>query len=178
MAVIFPNIRPATPQDAQSLCGVLNQIIETGGTTAHVNTFDRDRLFHHYIAPPFAISCLVAAHPERYQQLMGFQALEWADPNWQGVGKLPRGWAVIASFVAADCQGRGIGKALFQATRLCAQNAGVRNIDATIRADNPSGLRYYAKLGFIEYRRIVDVALSNGMFVDKVCTGFSVVKPF
>jgi hypothetical protein len=39
-------------------------------------------------------------------------------------------------------------------------------------------LRYYAKLGFIEYRRIVDVALSNGMFVDKVCTGFSVVKPF
>ena len=114
VAVIFPNIRPATPQDAQSLCGLLNQIIETGGTTAHVNTFDRDRLFHHYIAPPFAISCLVAAHPERHQQLMGFQALEWADPNWQGVGKLPRGWAVIASFVAADCQGRGIGKALFK----------------------------------------------------------------
>ena len=120
MAVIFPNIRPATPQDAQSLCGLLNQIIETGGTTAHVNTFDRDRLFHHYIAPPFAISCLVAAHPERHQQLMGFQALEWADPNWQGVGKLPRGWAIIASFVAADCQRRGLGKALFQATRLCA----------------------------------------------------------
>ena len=50
--------------------------------------------------------------------------------------------------------------------------------DQPIRTDNPSGLRYYAKLGFIEYRRIVDVALSNGMFVDKVCTGFSVVKPF
>ena len=45
-------------------------------------------------------------------------------------------------------------------------------------ADNPSGLRYYAKLGFIEYQRIADVALSNGMVVDKVCTAFSVVKPF
>ncbi len=176
--MIFLNIRSATSQDAQSLCGVLNQIIEIGGTTAHVDTFDRVRLFHHYIAPLFAISCLMAAHPERHQQLMGFQALEWADPNWQGVGKLPRRRAIIASFVAADCQWRGIGTALFQATRLCAQNAGVCTIDATIRDDNPSGLRYHAKVGLIEYRRIVDVALSNGMFVDKVCTGFSVVKPF
>ena len=109
---------------------------------------------------------------------MGFQALEWADPNWQGVGKLPQSWAIIASFVAPDCQGRGIGKALFQATRLRAQIAGVCNIDATIRADNPSGLRYYAQLGFIEYQRIADVALSKGMVADKVCTAFSVIKPF
>jgi GNAT superfamily N-acetyltransferase len=178
MAVISPNIRPATPQGGQSLCALLNQIIETGGITAHVNPFDRDRLFRHYIAPPFAISCLVAAHPERHHQLMGFPALEWADPNWQGVGKLLQGWAIIASFVAADCQGHGIGKALFQATRLRAQNAEVRNNDATIRADNPSGLRYSAKLDFIEYQKIVDVALSNGMVVGKVCTAFSVVKPF
>ena len=75
----------------------------------------------------------MAQHPEHCDQLMGFQALEWADPNWQGVGKMPQIWAIIASFVAPDCQGRGIGKALFQATRLRAQIAGVCNIDATIR---------------------------------------------
>ncbi|HBS39830.1 MAG TPA: hypothetical protein DEA75_15735 [Rhodobacteraceae bacterium] len=58
MAVMSPNIRPATRQDGQSLCALLNQIIETGGTTVHVNPFDSDRLLRHYIAPPFAISCL------------------------------------------------------------------------------------------------------------------------
>jgi len=38
-------------------------------------------------------------------------------------------------------------------------------------------LRYYAKLGFIEYQRIADVPLSNGLLIDRICISFSLVNP-
>ena len=53
-------LRPATPADADRLAALLNQIIDAGGTTAHLNPFDGERLLNHYLAPPLAISCIVA----------------------------------------------------------------------------------------------------------------------
>ena len=47
---------------------------------------------------------------------------------------------------------RGVGKALFAATRLAAENADQQNIDATIGADNANGLAYYDAIGFQSYR--------------------------
>ena len=50
-------LSPATPADADALAALLTQIIQTGGTTAHLHPFDGERLLNHYLAPPLAISC-------------------------------------------------------------------------------------------------------------------------
>ncbi len=103
--------------------------------------------------------------------MLGFQILEHADPNWKGPGWLPEGWAVIASFVAQDQQGRGgVGQRLWRETLLAAKVAGVASIDATIRADNvPGGLAYYAGLGFRDYDRIEAVPpLADGRKTDRI----------
>ena len=142
-------LRPATPADAEALCAVLNPIIEAGGTTAHRRLFDADRMVRHYISPPLLVSCTLA---EVDGDVLGFQALEWADPEWEGEDFLPEGWAVIATFVRTGLTQGGIGTRLFEVTRAAARAAGVVAIDATIRRENTGGLAYYSRMGFEDWR--------------------------
>ena len=102
----------------------------------------------HYLNPPTGISCFAAIENER---LLGFQSLEWSDPNWPKNYQLPSDWASIATFVAPEAQGKGIGKTMFEATERAARVAGIRFIDATIRMENTGGQAYYGGLGFEAY---------------------------
>lgn len=141
-------IRPAEAADAPAMADLLNAIIARGGTTAHCDAFDVDRMISLYVAPPRLIACHVA---ERGGAILGFQALEWTDPDWTGANPLPADWALVATFVAVGTQGQGIGSRLFAATREAARKAGVRMIDATIRRQNSGGLAYYGRMGFEDY---------------------------
>ncbi len=155
-------IRPATLHDAPDMVAVLNPIIVAGGTTAHQRPFEVERIQSHYIAPKRKVSCMVAEDAGR---VIGFQSLNWPQDNDDSV---PGGWAIIASFVAPDAAGKGVGPQLFDATKATARAAGVQVIDATIRADNVPGLRYYSGLGFVDYDLLEDVPLSDGSLVDRV----------
>jgi L-amino acid N-acyltransferase YncA len=141
-------IRPAEIRDAAAMADLLNAIIAEGGTTAHRDPFDVDRMIGDYIAPPRAIACHVA---ERAGAVLGFQALEWTDPAWSGANPLPADWALVATFVAIGTQGQGIGSRLFAATLVAARAAGAAAIDATIRRENRGGLAYYSRMGFVDY---------------------------
>ena len=142
-------LRPATEADARGLCDLLNPIIAAGGTTAHRRVFDAERMIHHYIAPPLSISCTLA---ESKGRILGFQALEWSDPDWPGEDRLPADWAIIATFVRLGLTGAGIGSRLFGITRAAARAAGVAAIDATIRRENAGGRAYYSRMGFEDWR--------------------------
>ncbi|MDO1584326.1 GNAT family N-acetyltransferase [Rhizobium oryzicola] len=143
-------IRPARAEDAPAMAYLINEIIQHGGTTAHKSLFDTDRIMSDFIRPHAAISCFVAVADER---VVGFQALEWADPNWPGEDKkIPADWGIIATYVHRSCQGTGVGRTLFKHTEVAAKSAGVTSIDATIRKENAGGLRYYSSLGFQNYR--------------------------
>jgi ribosomal protein S18 acetylase RimI-like enzyme len=155
-------IRPATPDDAVDMVAVLNAIIAIGGSTAHETPFTQDTMISHYIAPTALVCCHVA---ENAGKVVGFQWLGWPrNPD----DPMPDGWAVIASFVAPDAAGMGIGQGLFSATTSAAKLAGATAIDATIRADNVAGLRYYSGLGFQDYHRLVDIPLRDGTRVDRI----------
>ncbi|MEL6684225.1 MAG: GNAT family N-acetyltransferase [Pseudomonadota bacterium] len=154
-------IRPATIDDAAQMTALLNEIIAIGGTTAYQTPLDEDQVRQKFIAADDLICCHVA---EIDSLVMGFQWLRWANLEADG---LPKGWAIIASFVAGQAAGKGVGKHLFAATVPVAQRAAVRTIDATIRADNTSGLRYYGGLGFVDYDTLPDVVLADGLIVDK-----------
>lgn len=161
-------IRPALPSDATDMVVLLNKIITAGGTTAHQELFDEDKMLRHYIAADGLISCQVA---EIAGNVLGFQWVRWADPVADGA---PKDWGIIASFVDNDAAGKGLGQHLFRATRTAAAKAGVVAIDATIRADNVPGLRYYSGLGFTDYDRIVGSPLSDGTIVDRVRKRFDI----
>ena len=154
-------VRAATEADADGMVHLLNAIIEKGGTTAHQTLFDADRMRGHYIAPAENICCHVAVTGA---EVLGFQSLIWPDP----APPMPQGWALIASFVSASAAGQGVGRALLQATTSAARDAGVTTIDATIRADNASGLGYYSAMGFVDYAFRKGVPLSDGTPVDRI----------
>ena len=154
--------RPARPADADALCDIINPIIHAGGTTAHATPFDPARMLRHYLAPPRLIACTVAEHDG---VIAGFQSLVWPDEEGD---IFPEGWAIIGSFVRQDMGGRGIGRALFDATRAAASAAGVHTIDATIRADNDGGLAFYEALGFTDYDILRAVPLRDGRPVDRI----------
>ncbi|MBB3523614.1 ribosomal protein S18 acetylase RimI-like enzyme [Rhizobium sp. BK456] len=67
-----------------------------------------------------------------------------------------------------------VGSALFPATLAAAEAFGLEFINATIRADNISGLGYYAKMGFETYDRVAQVPLQDGMPVDRITKRYSV----
>ncbi|MGR3499778.1 MAG: GNAT family N-acetyltransferase [Limimaricola soesokkakensis] len=157
-----PSIRPARPDDADAMCAILNPLIAAGGSTAHRRPFDATRMLQHYLAPDELVSCVVA---ELDGRVVGFQSLVWADDPED---PLPEGWAVIASFVQRGLTGLGIGRAMFEATQVAAKAAGVVAMDATIRADNPAGLRYYAAMGFDDWDLLRAVPLSDGTPVDRI----------
>lgn len=155
-------IRPATMSDAPEMMSLLNQIISTGGTTAHQTPFNEARMRDEYITPDHNIACQVA---EMDGGVVGFQSLVGPDANMKPTRD---GWSFIATFVASNATGKGVGQHLFAATRAAANRAGIRYIDATIRADNVPGLRYYSGLGFVDYDRLVQVPLRDGTPVDRL----------
>ena len=128
---------------------ILNALIVQGSTTAHRAPFSPDQIADQFLISRFAISCFCALDAG---QVIGFQALEWSNPDWPGADRLPPDWAIISTYVAPHRQGKGIGRALFAATRAAAETAGANRIDATIRCENAGGLAYYTRLGFTEYR--------------------------
>ena len=163
-------IRPASIDDAAQMTALLNDIIAAGGTTAHQTPFDDDRMIAHYIACPTGICCNVA---ENHGQVLGFQQLDGPDPDQGGEA----GWGYVASFVKTSASGTGIGQKLFAETLKQAKRAGVRHINATIRADNTVGLRYYHGLGFVTIDRQIGVPLTDGTPVDRVVTRYDLQPP-
>jgi len=77
-------------------------------------------------------------------------------------------WVSIATLVEADAQGLGLGQARFEHTKSQAIVVGLDFIDATTRADNISGLHYYARLGFVDYSRLPNKPLADGRKVDRI----------
>jgi L-amino acid N-acyltransferase YncA len=157
--------RPATPADASAMCAILNAIIAIGGTTAYEDPFDPAHMTESYITDPLLIRCTLA---EVDGTVSGFQAIWRPDPAYTGSDSLPPDWAFIASFVKVGMTGHGIGKALFTSTCAAAKAAGIPAIDATIRADNASGLRFYSGMGFVDYGVNRGVRLKDGTPVDRI----------
>lgn len=155
-------IRPAALADAAAMTALQNEIIRIGGTTAYEQPRSVAEVAESYITGAGVISCQVA---EDDGALIGFQVVG----HWPG---LPEGWADIGTFVQPGLQARGIGAALFAASVAAARKAGLRVLNATIRADNMPGLAYYARRGFVDYASHPDWALADGRKVGKVSRRF------
>ncbi|MCZ4090717.1 GNAT family N-acetyltransferase [Sinorhizobium psoraleae] len=152
-------VRPARAADVPALCAFLNEIIRIGGTTAHEVPFTDESFAAHFLTSPGFVSCYVAEDADG--RPCAFQGLE----RWDG---LPDGWVDIGTFARPHAKVRGAGTALLAATKAHAHAAGFQAINATIRADNTSGLAYYGKMGFVDYKVDKAVPLRDGRAVDRI----------
>jgi len=155
-------LRDAKPGDRPVLCGLLNRIIAIGGTTAYQVPFTETRFASEFLDPATRISCTVAHNAG------GTAGFQYLGRPTRDAYPTPETWAFIASFVADGQQGRGIGQRLWAVTLDAARAAGVQAIDATIRADNVPGLRFYAGLGFTDWDVIRGKPLRDGTPVDRI----------
>ena len=153
-------VRAAAPQDVADLCGLLNTIIRIGGTTAYEAPLTEAQFAEHFVTGPDLLSCFVAEDRDA-GLLLGFQAIG----RHSG---LPESWADIATFARVEPKVRGVGTGLFAATSVRARDLGLAAINATIRADNASGLAYYARMGFEDYAVAKGVPLMDGTPVDRI----------
>ena len=153
-------IRPARREDAPALAELLNAIIARGGTTALEAPYTADALADAYLVGPDVICCFVAVDADT-GTLEGFQTLG-------RYPSLPDGWGDIGTFARIGGTQRGIGTALFAATREEARRQGLQWINATIRADNTGGLAFYGRMGFETYHVSSNVPLNDGTPVDRV----------
>jgi len=151
-------VRKAVSSDAEALSILLNEIILAGGTTALETPLSAAEFADWFIEGEFPLACHVA---ELDGTLLGFQSLSvFGDP--------PDGSADIATFARMNPKTKGVGSALFPATRAVAEQLGLAVINATIRADNVSGLAYYAAMGFEDYDRQIAIPLLDGTPVDRI----------
>ncbi|MCY4333523.1 MAG: GNAT family N-acetyltransferase [Litoreibacter sp.] len=149
--------RKAIDEDIPQLVEILNEVIAIGGTTAYQDPVDAAyfvRLVRAADPRTFIHVAVTGSHVE------GFQ---WISPNPER-----EDLATIATFARPGTVQRGIGTALFSATKTAAKDAGYGEIDATIRADNSGGLAYYSKMGFKDHSVTNSVPLKDGTPVDRI----------
>lgn len=137
-------IRSATVSDADQMSSVLKEIIATNGKQ---RPHDPSFVIANYISNPHRVRCSVAVVDG---ELLGFQSLIKAvEGNRYGT---PEGWGIIGTHISPRAARRGIGKALFLASRQAAKEAGLVKIDAFIGEDNEPALNYYEAMGFRAYK--------------------------
>lgn len=138
-------VRPAMPDDAQGMSIILSEIILSWNS---MRTSDPDYVRNFYIEAPDKIQCTVAV--DETDTILGFQSLKLAIEG--NIYDVAAGWGVIGTYVKSGIGRRGIGSALFAATKQAALLAGLENIDATIGDTNSLGLGYYDAMGFQTYQ--------------------------
>ena len=160
-------VRDAMRGDAGEMAELLNAIIAQGGTTALEEAFTPERFAQAYLDGPDVFCCFVAVDMGS-QRIEGFQTLG----RYAG---LPDDVGDIGTFARIDGKQRGVGSALFAATRARAGELGLAAINATIRADNVGGLAFYGKQGFEDHSVKPAVPLRDGRPVDRVSKRFRLV---
>ena len=154
------DVREARREDAATLTELLNAIIARGGTTALEDPYTPDRFAWAYIDGPDVHCCFVAVDPVT-GRVEGYQSLG-RNPD------LPDDIGDVGTFARLGGAQRGVGSALFAATRDRAAGLGLAAINATIRADNAGGLAFYSKQGFLDHSVTPAVPLKDGSLVDRM----------
>ena len=101
------SVRIAGSNDIIEMSNVLNDIIIEGGSTLQDRIFTAMEFEKYFFKNRFAICSHVAVQDDA---IIGFQFLEWSDPNWSGIDKLPSNWGLIATYIAKRLEDLVLGK--------------------------------------------------------------------
>ena len=104
------HVRKVRSDDVIEISNILNEIIVEGGKTLNNNTMTPLEFEKVYFKSQFALCGHVAIQAK---SIIGFQLLEWSDPNWAGVDKLPSDWGLISTYIKKMLDGLVLGSSCF-----------------------------------------------------------------
>jgi L-amino acid N-acyltransferase YncA len=156
-------IRAVRVEDAKGIVNVLNPLIRTGESTAldRVFTVEEEQGF---ISAFPARGVFHVAERANDGVIVGFQNLEPFATYTDAFAHV----GIIGTYVDPSGHRQGIGRLLFEATRLAAKEKGYEKFFAFVRADNVAGLAFYKRIGF----EVIGVAKRHakikGKYLDEV----------
>lgn len=155
--------RPACPDDAPAIVGILNPIIAAGTFTV----FDMPITVHaerEYLTAFPAGGVFQVALRASDRQIVGFQSMEpfaRYTAAFDHVG-------VLGTYVALESRRQGVATRLFAATLTAAREKGYEKIFTYVRADNGVALRVYQRHGFSVVGTARRHARIGGRYIDEI----------
>jgi L-amino acid N-acyltransferase YncA len=156
-------VRPIRTEDAEGVVKVLNPLILSGENTAldRVVTAEEEKTFINGF--PVRGVFHVAERADD-GVIVGFQNIEPFATYTDAFAHV----GIIGTYVDQSGQRQGIGRLLFEATRLAAKEKGYEKFIAFVRADNIGGLAYYKRIGFEAIGVAKRHAKIKGRYIDEV----------
>jgi RimJ/RimL family protein N-acetyltransferase len=155
-------VRRASPEDAEGIARVLDAVagerihsaIERAWTAAEQRT---------YLA---SLSSREAFHVAitASGQIIGYQSLDRYSPILSSMAHVGQ----LGTFLLPEWRRRGVGLALFDATRRFAASAGYQKLVIQVRASNVSAQAFYRRLGFVECGRLRAQVILEGTHDDEI----------
>jgi L-amino acid N-acyltransferase YncA len=156
-------IRPVRIEDAEGVIRMLNPLIQSGNHTVldRIFTVEEERSF---ISSFPERGVFHVAEREPGSLIVGFQNVE---PFATYTGAFAH-VGVIGTYVDQSDHRRGIGRLLFESTRIAAREKGYEKFFAFVRADNAGALSFYKRIGFNCIGVAKHPAKINGKYIDEV----------
>ena len=154
-------IRAVQESDARAISEMLNAIIATGKYTILEPVTPEIQLEFIQGFPERGVF-LVAERNDG--EIMGLQDVS-PTSSWSNA---MRHLGDIATFIAMDVQGQGVGRALAQVTFAAARAKGFEKLIAMIRGDNPRAIGFYVSQGFKLVGTMHRHAIVNGQYINEV----------
>ena len=142
------SVRAATPEDAEQLIAVLEEVASERVYTAITKPWSAAEQRRHMTA--FSLRERIHVAVSDRQTVVGYQILELWAPSIASMAHVGQ----IGTFVAAAWRGNGIGYSLFQNTRGFACANGYAKFVIQVRASNLLAQNFYKRVGFIECGRL------------------------
>jgi len=155
-------IRRAVAADAAGIAGVMRAVVAERVHSAidRAWTADEERRYLESLSSRETFHVAI----EDSGAVVGCQSLELYSTVLTTMSHV----AQVGTFVLPSWRGRGVGPALFEATRPFAERAGYRKLVITVRGSNASALSFYRALGFVECGRLSEQVVIDGVEDDEV----------
>ncbi|KQI67835.1 GNAT family acetyltransferase [Loktanella sp. 3ANDIMAR09] len=149
-------IRAATRADAAAICAIWNPIIRETGIT-----------FTAIEKTPQAIVDLIATRPVLVAETGGVVAGFATYGPFRG-GDGYRHTAEHTVHLAPAARGAGLGRLLMDALCADARGAGIHTLWAGCSAENPAGVAFHEKLGFVKIATLPQVGRKFDRWIDLI----------
>jgi ribosomal protein S18 acetylase RimI-like enzyme len=155
-------VRRATPADAGGIAGVLTRVVAERDYSAIDRAWSPDEQ-RRYLE---SLSDREAFHvaTDTAGEIVGYQSVD----RYSSVLLSMSHVAQLGTFLLPDWRGRGLGRALFAATREFAVAAGYRKLVIQVRASNAQAQGFYRRIGFLECGRLRDQVIIDGKTDDEI----------
>jgi RimJ/RimL family protein N-acetyltransferase len=156
------HIRRATADDAEGVSAVLRRVASERVYSAIDRAWpvDDQRRYLASLSHREAFHVAIAGSGDT----VGYQSLDLYSPALSSMAHVGQ----LGTFLLPDWRGRGVGRALFNATTQFAASAGYRKLVIQVRASNLPAQRFYQRQGFVECGRLRAQVVIDGREDDEI----------